>query len=761
MFNLNNNIDKNTHLSDYQSFLEASAHVIRRTPTHLIEQIVLQQAINSYDISFARKDALEKINNNNNEKCFFDWLNRSITLPGCQAIYSFPETQIWVGDFSNDGKYIAYGSSDNMVHVLLESDSNETLTLEGHTDDISFCVFNPNKGNKFELITIASCRPYRKGNDLIVWSIEDGSKRQIYDTLEYCVDCKFDNTGNMLAIVGNKMFCKILTKLETDYEEHLVFEVPGSNCCVFTDASTHFLIGTLPTNRYISDSDDEETNQEEKEKILLYIFKIDSMNRGKVSPLDAVCTIDQTEVDGTVAMCCTRNKNKEILICATGQNTVHFFLLNNLATTTTKEFIFKINPHDSEGLYTLSTTTNGALLISSEDQTVSVWQFVNDQDDTTNTNYKKMTIRKKTTLRGHSSPVKKITEYPDANKSKKIMTTSDDGTSRIFNIELATAESDPPGHLQSISATEFCYNERDGQYYIASSDSDGNLKFWQPDGITLIWNVHLKSQKVGMSAITSLKSFQDKIIVGMHSTVHIINAMDGSTQFTSYDFDDWINAVGFNNNKIAAAGDNNTLKLLTYNNEKIVDVQTFDMQSSKHPVDTFNSILSVAMSNNGKYTLSGANDSIVRIWSVETLKEVSSLKLDGWVVSVNTSNQEGDENVTLGIAGIKTGLIYLFTCDVTCSLLSKVSAGEENTMISWCSFFLNSKYIIANSSDKIIYMFELKYSNDEYSLTLVNFFHAFAPFGSPDGIGGQGSQHDNYIVNGCQGGRIYFLKWCE
>ena len=101
-----------------------------------------------------------------------------------------------------------------MVHVLLESDSNETLTLEGHTDDISFCVYHPNKGNKFELITIASCRPYRKGNDLIVWSIEDGSKRQIYDTLEYCVDCKFDNTGNMLAIVGNKMFCKILTAIE-------------------------------------------------------------------------------------------------------------------------------------------------------------------------------------------------------------------------------------------------------------------------------------------------------------------------------------------------------------------------------------------------------------------------------------------------------------------------------------------------------------------------------------------------------------------
>ena len=73
----------------------------------------------------------------------------------------------------------------------------------------------------------------------------------------------------------------------------------------------------------------------------------------------------------------------------------------------------------------------------------SVWQFVNDQDDTANTNYKNDN-KKKTTLRGHSSPVKKITEYPDANKSK-IMTTSDDGTSRIFNIELATAESDPPG----------------------------------------------------------------------------------------------------------------------------------------------------------------------------------------------------------------------------------------------------------------------------------------------------------------------------
>lgn len=85
-FNLNNG-NNNRRLNDYQSFLQASAHVIRRTPTHLIERILLQQAINSYDNSVARKDALQKVDAN--EKHFyFEWLNRSITLPGCQAIVS-------------------------------------------------------------------------------------------------------------------------------------------------------------------------------------------------------------------------------------------------------------------------------------------------------------------------------------------------------------------------------------------------------------------------------------------------------------------------------------------------------------------------------------------------------------------------------------------------------------------------------------------------------------------------------------------------
>ena len=120
----------------------------------------------------------------------------------------------------------------------------------------------------------------------------------------------------------------------------------------------------------------------------------------------------------------------------------------------------------------------------------------------------------------------------------------------------------------------------------------------------------------------------------------------------------------------------------------------------------YNSILSIAMSANGAHSLSGANDSIIRIWSTETLKELSSLKVDSWVVSLNTRQLE-KEVTTLGIAGTKAGFIYLFTCDETCTLLSKVSTGEEHAMISWCSFFSKSKYIIANSSDKTLYMFEV------------------------------------------------------
>ena len=80
-------------------------------------------------------------------------------------------------------------------------------------------------------------------------------------------------------------------------------------------------------------------------------------------------------------------------------------------------------------------------------------------------------------------------------------------------------------------------------------------------------------------------------------------------------------------------------------------------------------------------------------------------------------------------------------------------------------FFQGNNYIVANSSGKTIYMYKIiKYGEDAKGKTTVDMslectFPAFAPFGSPDGIGGQGDERGSDIVNGCQGGRIYLLHW--
>ena len=81
------------------------------------------------------------------------------------------------------------------------------------------------------------------------------------------------------------------------------------------------------------------------------------------------------------------------------------------------------------------------------------------------------------------------------------MTNSDDGTARVYSLSLAENAKPPPGHSASVSAVVFC-NMKD-KYYVASSDSQGNLKLFEPDVLTEYWTVQLSSKSPGMAAITA------------------------------------------------------------------------------------------------------------------------------------------------------------------------------------------------------------------------------------------------------------------
>ena len=379
--------------NDYHCFLNASAHVLRRTSNALTERMLLQQAFNSYDGSKAQSDA-EGALSASKKMAYFEWLNRPRTRSPCHSIYTYPDNHIWVGDFSRDAKYIAFGCSDCLVHVIESENGDEVMTMEGHTDDVTFLRFNP-KHEANELVTIASCRPYRKGNDLIVWNIVNGSKIQIYDTLDFVTDMKFSPSGEQLAIVCSKSFCKILTKSAKTlmYEESTVFNVPAS-CCTFTTANDFIVIGTNLPVRDNSDNEGVETPTYTKE---IYLFEAVSALEGKKRSLeiqDAVCSFGDPEDDGILAMCTSRfDGSAEYLVCATGSSKVKIWNLQNVKNVSC---VLSFMPHQSEMLYTVSCSACGKLFISAEDKTVSVWN-VNPKEKAVGTAYA-------ASFRGHSAP---------------------------------------------------------------------------------------------------------------------------------------------------------------------------------------------------------------------------------------------------------------------------------------------------------------------------------------------------------------------
>ena len=82
--------------------------------------------------------------------------------------------------------------------------------------------------------------------------------------------------------------------------------------------------------------------------------------------------------------------------------------------------------------------------------------------------------------------------------------------------------------------------------------------------------------------------------------------------------------------------------------------------------------------------------------------------------------------------------------------------------------FYPKNIFLQSSSDKNLYLFQYDDFNrknvdenppkERSVLELIGTFPALAPFGSPDGIGGQASVHKQLICCGDQGGRVYLAK---
>ncbi|CAD7974067.1 unnamed protein product [Amoebophrya sp. A25] len=188
------NLSSNT-LRDFNEWYQGNAHVMRlfiKTKSLELCHVVRQQIANTRDDSEVlatcrgSKEGDKKADTTKTIKTtsgatpsrtrgpvFLNWRNKPQLRPEIEQVLQQPNgVWVWTAAVSPKNQYIALGCSDRLIHVLDFVSFDETLTLFGHTGELSHCAFVTNT----ILVTVAGCRPYRKENEIILWDVTKGSK---------------------------------------------------------------------------------------------------------------------------------------------------------------------------------------------------------------------------------------------------------------------------------------------------------------------------------------------------------------------------------------------------------------------------------------------------------------------------------------------------------------------------------------------------------------------------------------------------------
>ncbi|CAD7949187.1 unnamed protein product [Amoebophrya sp. A120] len=181
-------------LEDWQEFYSGNAHVFRLFASSaaasaddgdsksMLEHVLRQQALNvrdSSDVASQDKDSRGKKTNTDSPptQIPLSWTNKDQRKTALETTVQLSgnNSWIWTAAVSPDYKHIALGCSDAFVHVLSTESWEEVITLgitNGHTGELSHCLFLTEN----LLLSVATCKPYKPDNDVILWDIRRGNK---------------------------------------------------------------------------------------------------------------------------------------------------------------------------------------------------------------------------------------------------------------------------------------------------------------------------------------------------------------------------------------------------------------------------------------------------------------------------------------------------------------------------------------------------------------------------------------------------------
>ena len=714
-------IHKNVKLTDFYDYLKQSAHLFKsRSTGECLINLVLQQALNQPSTSFARK-LVETYGEQMSE--YIEWHNKPKSKSYQVQSFVSSSYMIWVACISSDGKYIAIGGSDYLIHIFEVESSIEVVQLSGHSDDISHLSFMPNASS--QLISVSPIRPWKsgQGNAVYFWSVPDGQRLQKLETKGHCMDVGMSSNGTNVALISKE--CVFLSKCGVLYKERCKMVELEGRCCSFSANENVCAVGTGRKIRII----DLSRNGDAKIVSLIH-------NDGSKKDLDnESCDLDVIAMEFFKYQC--------------GASLCEFLIVVSAFDIRIygKEyaFIHSFRPHQESLMYACCRSLGGGeaeLCVCSDDKSVTVWnvQFLSVQ---------KVETKKLCTLRGHQSSIRKAQYHPT--DQFLLLTSSDDGTARIFSLSLAIGVADPPCHDFSISACVFCRHK--DKLLIISSDAEGYLKAFDDSGMNVLWTRHMQSTNPSMVAITSMAAitpFLDAFAVAMYGVVHVVSCESGELMYSCASFPDWVNDIFFKDGLLIAGGDDSCAKLLAPGeiSTGFTVEKTFNMNAKGV------SVLSAALSPSIALALIGGNDGMARLFNTETMALTQAISLDSWVVSV--SLLEHSSAVQCALAGTKAGIVYLIDAK-NGSILFKTKDNSDIGTVAWCSFFQRNYFIVTTSGKRVL-LYRYQTDTIELGADQVALFPSLAGFGSPDGIGGGAGLDGRKVVCGDQGGRVYLLE---
>ncbi|MCA2667654.1 MAG: hypothetical protein IM486_08400 [Microcystis sp. M114S2] len=217
------------------------------------------------------------------------------------------------------------------------------------------------------------------------------------------------------------------------------------------------------------------------------------------------------------------------------------------------------------------------------------------------------------TLKGHDIGVESVSFSPDG---KTLASGSGDFTIKLWNLETGKAIRTLKGHDNRVNTVSI---SPDGKTLASGSDDD-TIKFWNLETGTQLFTLEVKKLDNSVNKITSVSFSPDgKILAsGSWQTILILDLEAKNLILIPPGDNSYVSSVSFSpDSKILASGiGDDGIKL--WNVETGKEIRALQGHNSW--------VSEVSFSPDGKILASGSGDDTIKLWNVETGKEISTLK---------------------------------------------------------------------------------------------------------------------------------------